>query len=231
MLGKEHPETLMSMNNLATVLCDQGKYEEGELITRETMTLRETVLGKEHPSTLTSMNNLACLLNDQNKHEEAERIFRETLILRETVLGKEHPDTLSTRENLARVLRAQGKHEEAELIAAVRVTEQSETKAAACLAEDPASSESADVVRLSFVGTQEARHRAHFSKKAKGHERIEADGGDEEEGEEKGRRRARISRWAKKTVNSMKVMPLGSKKGHDHPGSTSESANPTRGPN
>jgi hypothetical protein len=36
-LGKEHPSTLTSMNNMATVLSDQGKYKEaegGESITR-----------------------------------------------------------------------------------------------------------------------------------------------------------------------------------------------------
>jgi len=30
--GKEHPDTLTSMNNLATVLSDQGKYLEAEQI-------------------------------------------------------------------------------------------------------------------------------------------------------------------------------------------------------
>ena len=29
-LDKEHPDTLTSMNNLATVLSDQGKYEQAE---------------------------------------------------------------------------------------------------------------------------------------------------------------------------------------------------------
>ncbi|KAH7143372.1 P-loop containing nucleoside triphosphate hydrolase protein [Fusarium sp. MPI-SDFR-AT-0072] len=31
-LGPEHPDTLTSMNNLATLLCNQGKYEEAERI-------------------------------------------------------------------------------------------------------------------------------------------------------------------------------------------------------
>ena len=29
-MGKEHPSTLMSMNNLAMVLRNQGKYEQAE---------------------------------------------------------------------------------------------------------------------------------------------------------------------------------------------------------
>ena len=58
-LGKEHPSTLSSMNNLADVLSDQGKYEQAEEMHRQVLGLRETVLGKEHPSTPTSMNNIA----------------------------------------------------------------------------------------------------------------------------------------------------------------------------
>jgi len=30
-LGGEHPDTLTSMNNLAAVLSDQGKYEQAEI--------------------------------------------------------------------------------------------------------------------------------------------------------------------------------------------------------
>jgi hypothetical protein len=75
-LGKEHPSTLTSMNNLATVLRDQGKYEQVEEMHRQVLGLSETVLGKEHPSTLTSMNNLAIVLRDQGKYEQAEEILR-----------------------------------------------------------------------------------------------------------------------------------------------------------
>jgi hypothetical protein len=49
LLGKEHPSTLGSMNNL-------GMYEQVEEIHRQTLGLSETVLGKEHPNTLMSMN-------------------------------------------------------------------------------------------------------------------------------------------------------------------------------
>ena len=63
MLVKEHPSTLTSMNNLATVLWSQGKYEQVEEMYRQTLRSRETVLGKEHPNTLSSMNSLAYMLS------------------------------------------------------------------------------------------------------------------------------------------------------------------------
>jgi Flp pilus assembly protein TadD len=73
------------MNNLATVLRDQGKYEEAEEMHRQELGSCETVLGKEHPDTLTSMNNLALVLGGQGKYEEAEEMHRRALCLRETV--------------------------------------------------------------------------------------------------------------------------------------------------
>jgi hypothetical protein len=72
-LGKEHPDTLTGMNNLALVLRDQNKDEQVEEM--QALRLKETVLGKEHPSTLTSMNNLAAVLWSQGKYEQAEEIL------------------------------------------------------------------------------------------------------------------------------------------------------------
>jgi tetratricopeptide (TPR) repeat protein len=112
-LGKEHPNTFGSMNNLALVLDSQGKYEEAEQMHRRTLELMEKILGKEHPRTLDSMNNLALVLDNQGKYEEAEQMHRRTLEPREKMLGREHPDTLDSMNNLALVLESQGKYEEA----------------------------------------------------------------------------------------------------------------------
>ena len=64
-LGKEHPNTLGSMDNLACLFDCQGKYEAAELLFKETLQLSIKVLGKEHPDTLISMNNLNNCMNKQ----------------------------------------------------------------------------------------------------------------------------------------------------------------------
>ena len=61
-LGKEHPSTLTSVSNLASVLTNQGKYEEAEAMNQRAPDGKEKVLGKKHPSTLTSVSNLALVL-------------------------------------------------------------------------------------------------------------------------------------------------------------------------
>ncbi len=116
MLGKEHPSTLTSMNNLAGVLSGQGKYKEAEEMHGQTLALRETVLGKEHPDTLGSMNNLAEVLSRQGKYDEAEEMHEQALTLRETVLGKEHPDTLTSVYCLAYLLHQKKRYKDAELL-------------------------------------------------------------------------------------------------------------------
>jgi hypothetical protein len=62
-LGKEHPDTMTSMNNLAVVLQGQGKYEQAEERNQRALEGREKALGKEHPDTLTSIYCLAYLLH------------------------------------------------------------------------------------------------------------------------------------------------------------------------
>jgi tetratricopeptide (TPR) repeat protein len=115
-LGKEHPDTLISMSNLALVLDRQGKYADAEEMNRRTLATSEKVLGKEHPDTLTSMSNLALVLDRQGKYADAEEMNRRTLATSEKVLGKEHPDTLISMSNLAGMLDRQGKYADAEEI-------------------------------------------------------------------------------------------------------------------
>ncbi|KAI7759632.1 hypothetical protein LZL87_014155 [Fusarium oxysporum] len=113
-LGKEHPDTLSSMNNLALALQGQGKYEEAEKRHREILEVSNKIFGKEDPSTLTSMNNMALALQGQGKYKEAKEIHQQTLELKEKVLGKEHRDTLASMNNLANVLDSIDQFEEAE---------------------------------------------------------------------------------------------------------------------
>ncbi|MCJ1449249.1 MAG: hypothetical protein MMC23_009769, partial [Stictis urceolatum] len=114
LLGERHPDTLNSMDNLASVLFRQGKYEEAEAMHRQTLESTKGILGERHPNTLSSMNNLASVLDRQGKYEEAEAMHRQTLESRKEILGERHPDTLTSMDNLAWVLFRQGKYEEAE---------------------------------------------------------------------------------------------------------------------
>ena len=114
LLGFEHPDTLLNVNNLAAVLWAQGKYEAAEEMNRRALKSREKLLGFEHPLTLDSVNNLAVVLRDQGKHKASEEMNQRALKGREKLLGLEHPDTLTSINILAAVLQEQGKYKAAE---------------------------------------------------------------------------------------------------------------------
>src|SRR5229473_4461998 len=100
-LGPEHPDTLTSMNDLATDLDDSGHYAEAEKLEREALDISRRVLGPEHPDTLMLMSNLGNSLWQEGHYPEAEKLNRETLGIQRRVLGPDHPGTLRSMNNLA----------------------------------------------------------------------------------------------------------------------------------
>jgi len=58
-LGAEHPATAQSLNNLAGVLKDQGRYGEAEPLYRRALAIHEKGLDAEHPDTATALWYLA----------------------------------------------------------------------------------------------------------------------------------------------------------------------------
>src|SRR5205814_395886 len=66
-LGVEHPNTLISMNELGSTYLDQGKWKEAEVLHAQVLEMSQRIRGAEHPSTLTSMNNLGLTYSNQGK--------------------------------------------------------------------------------------------------------------------------------------------------------------------
>jgi tetratricopeptide (TPR) repeat protein len=115
-LGREHPETLRSMNNLGNVYWREGKYPQAEALDAQALWIERRVLGPEHPDTLVSMNNLAWVYSDEGKYPQAEALYTQALEIRRRVLGPEHPDTLVSMNNLAHVYWYEGKYAQAEAL-------------------------------------------------------------------------------------------------------------------
>jgi tetratricopeptide (TPR) repeat protein len=111
-LGKEHPETLTSVNNLASVLQNQGKYEEPETMNRRALEGREKALGKEHPDMLMSVYCLAYLYHQQKRYDTASELYQRACE-RKKVLGEEHPDTLTSMNNLTFTWKSLGRDHDA----------------------------------------------------------------------------------------------------------------------
>ena len=67
MLGDDHHDTLISINNMGMLLLAQGKLAEAELYYREALDGHRRVLGDDHPDTLRLINSMGFLLQAQGK--------------------------------------------------------------------------------------------------------------------------------------------------------------------
>lgn len=100
-LGREHEDTLWSMEMVARAYKKGGKWDAAEELEMQVMKTRTTKLGSDHPVTLISMGNLACTYSDQGRWEEAEKLEVQVMETCITKLGANHSDTLISMNNLA----------------------------------------------------------------------------------------------------------------------------------
>jgi tetratricopeptide (TPR) repeat protein len=107
-LGPEHPHTAASLNNLASLLQNQGALAEARPLYERALAIREKQLGPEHPDTAWSLNGLGWLLHSQGALAEARPLLERALAIREKQLGPEHPHTAASLSNLASLLQNQG---------------------------------------------------------------------------------------------------------------------------
>ena len=114
LLGAEHPDTLISMENLASTYWDQGRWNEAEKHVVQVINMRKKLLGAEHLHTIISMANLASIYRNQGRWNEAEQFQVQVMDMTKKILGVEHPHTLTSMGNLASTYRNQGRWNEAE---------------------------------------------------------------------------------------------------------------------
>ena len=67
LLGDEHPNVATSLNNLAALYDDKGRYASAESLYQQALELYKRLLGEEHPNTITVRNNLENLRTIANK--------------------------------------------------------------------------------------------------------------------------------------------------------------------
>ena len=70
-----------SLNNLAELYRDQGRYAEAEPLYKRSLAIREKALGPDHPDVATALNNLAVLYEDQGRYADAEPLYKRSLAI------------------------------------------------------------------------------------------------------------------------------------------------------
>jgi TPR repeat protein/CHAT domain-containing protein len=108
-LGEEHPDTLDSLESLATIYLGLYRFSEALPLFKESYRLRKKVLGERHPDTLRSMDNLALIYKKLGRYKEALPLYEECYRLRKKLLGEKDSDTLTSMENLASIYQDLGR--------------------------------------------------------------------------------------------------------------------------
>jgi hypothetical protein len=66
----DHPDTLMTMNNLALTLQEQGDYAAARDLQEQVLEASSRVLGPEHPDTLRANDALAIMMEALDETED-----------------------------------------------------------------------------------------------------------------------------------------------------------------
>lgn len=118
LLGNDHPQTVMSINNFGWMLYrgaegKPAKLAEAESLLREALATNEKLLGPDHPDLALNLNNLGLLLIDSGRLAEAEPLVLRGLAIREKALAPDHRNVGHSLFALGRLRAAQGRTAEA----------------------------------------------------------------------------------------------------------------------
>jgi tetratricopeptide (TPR) repeat protein len=111
--GSDHPDTLRSIESLATSYADLGRHADPRQLRTEVVARRTANLGPDHADTVAGMSELAKSYNALARHAEALELREQILALRKVRPGPDHPDTLASMKDLAATYYFLGRHAEA----------------------------------------------------------------------------------------------------------------------
>eukprot|EP01039_Chlorochromonas_danica_P002515 gene2515-2755_t len=99
--GEDNVETLAVQDSLAVVYCQQGHFQEAQLLHQQVFAQYSHLLGSKHPLSLASQHNLGVVLFQSRRYCEAAGVFHVCYHGRTAVLGSSHADTLASMKYLA----------------------------------------------------------------------------------------------------------------------------------
>jgi tetratricopeptide (TPR) repeat protein len=112
--GDSDPHTLTSMNNLAVVYNDLGRYDDAEPLMVKALQRTKDLFGERSTDTTSCMSTLASVYVHQGRYELAESLYAGALKLLRELKGDRDPETIKSLSNLAFVYEQEGRYKDAE---------------------------------------------------------------------------------------------------------------------
>ncbi|KAL8691661.1 MAG: hypothetical protein Q9218_003161 [Villophora microphyllina] len=115
LFGLNHPDTLMTRNELGVLYCERRQnLAIAERLVTNVLEARKVVLGEEHAYTLWSVNDLSKILCERGRGPEAAKMLEDIIPVVARTLGEKHVGMTMTKGNLAKAYVNSGKWIEAE---------------------------------------------------------------------------------------------------------------------
>jgi tetratricopeptide (TPR) repeat protein len=103
--GEEHPDTVLSLCNIASCHSGLGAHEKAlEIGFLPALDIQRKRFGEEHPDTANSLSSIALCYRELGQYDKALEIAQQALTIRRKLFGEEHPDTATSLNNIATIL-------------------------------------------------------------------------------------------------------------------------------
>ena len=112
-LGPDHPDTVLTMGNLANSYSDLGQHQQALKLNEQVLKKQREILGPDHPHTVLTMGNLAYSYSHLGQHQQALKLKEQVLEKQREILGPDHPHTVFSMGNLASSYSDLGQHQQA----------------------------------------------------------------------------------------------------------------------
>jgi CHAT domain-containing protein len=109
-LGENHPDYTINLNNLALLYQEMGLFEKAEKYYLETEKIDKKILGENHPDYAIDLNNLAFLYQKMGQYKKAEIFYLKTIDIKAKSLGKNDLGYATSINNLASLYKRQKKY-------------------------------------------------------------------------------------------------------------------------
>lgn len=114
--GEEDLRLALTLNNLAAMYHEQGKYTMAEPLYKRSLDIKTKVLGDCHADVALNHHNLAVLYSARRMYPVAEKHYKTTLEMKEKLYGSHHRELLSTLTYYAQLMKVQNRLVERQLI-------------------------------------------------------------------------------------------------------------------
>ncbi len=114
--GEDDQRLALSLNNLAAMYHEQGKYTMAEPLYLRALDIRKLVHGEKHADIALNHHNLAVLYSARRMYPVAEKHYKLALEMKEELFGIDAPELLNTLQYYAQLMKVQNRPVDRQLI-------------------------------------------------------------------------------------------------------------------